>query len=362
MPILLTTPSKVLSFSRDTFQHKLVLITAAINVNINIMKSFDLSDTDNKLDVTLRPSSLSEFIGHKNIVERLNIVIMAARERSDPLAHIIFHGPPGLGKTTLANILAQEMNANILTSSGPAIEKSGDLAGILTNLSDGDILFIDEIHRLKNSIEEYLYSAMENFFLDLMLDAGPNARSVRVSLNKFTLVGATTKIGNLTSPLRSRFPTSVRLEFYDDESLTDIVMRSTSVLRLETTREAAHEIAKRSRGTPRIANNLLSWVRDFAQLNNSGILSKETVIKACNMANIDNNGLDEMDKKILHMMIDIHSGGPVGVKSIAAAIGEEEATISEVVEPFLLMRGFIKRTPRGREVTTLAYKHLGYQV
>lgn len=313
---------------------------------------------DKALDLTLRPKNLSEFIGHKQIVAQLQVILKAAKERKEPLEHILFHGPPGLGKTSLSHILSQEMGAKIVTSSGPAIEKAGDLAGILTNLEEGDLFFIDEIHRLPRTVEEYLYPAMEDMTLDLMIDSGPSARSVSVSLNRFTLIGATTKMASMSSPLRSRFCFSIRLEYYDDEALTTIIMRSGRILGVKIDEKAALEIAKRSRGTPRMANNLLRWVRDFAQLHNKNVIDQKSVTLACEMISVDAMGLDEMDKKILRLMHDHYQGGPVGVKAIAAAIGEEEETLSEVYEPYLIMRGFIKRTSRGRELTKSAYDHL----
>lgn len=313
---------------------------------------------DRALDLTLRPKNLSEFIGHKSVVAQLEVILKAAKERKEPLEHILFHGPPGLGKTSLSHIMAKEMGGKIVTSSGPAIEKAGDLAGILTNLEEGDLFFIDEIHRLPRTVEEYLYPAMEDMNLDLMIDSGPSARSVSVSLNRFTLIGATTKVASMSSPLRSRFCFSIRLEYYDDEALTKIILRSGNILGVKIDETAALEIAKRSRGTPRMANNLLRWVRDYAQLHNNNIIDQKTVRESSEMISVDGKGLDEMDKKILRLMHDHYQGGPVGIKAIAAAIGEEEETLAEVYEPYLIMRGFIKRTPRGRELTQSAYDHL----
>lgn len=316
------------------------------------------SKEDQVFDTTLRPSKLKEFSGQKLIKQRLEILIGAAKKRQETLSHCLFYGPPGLGKTTLAAILAEEMGTKLVTTSGPAIEKPGDLAGIMTSLEEGDILFIDEIHRLSRNIEEYLYPAMEDFKLDLLLDSGPNSRSVQVKLNSFTLVGATTRIGLLSSPLRSRFPFSSRLDFYDYETLQKILMRSAAILKISMSEEDCLEIAKRSRGTPRIANNLLKWVRDYSQIHHQTKMSPKLVKEALEMLCIDEKGLDEMDKKILTTIIDHHDGGPVGIKTIAAAIGEEDSTISEVYEPYLLMLGLIKISKRGREATKLAYKHL----
>lgn len=313
---------------------------------------------DAKYEATLRPSSLDEFIGHDAIKSKLHIFINAAKQREEALGHTLFYGPPGLGKTTLATILSQEMESNLVVTSGPTIEKAGDLAGILTNLQEGDILFIDEIHRLNRTIEEYLYPALENFTLDLMLDSGPNARSVQVKLKRFTLVGATTKVGSITSPLRSRFHLTCRLDYYDDTALSEIVSRAAKILGVTIEKVAALEIAARSRGTPRCANNLLKWVRDFAQIHNHSTIDKDIVNDAFNMLEIDELGLDETDKKILKVIIAHHNGGPVGVQTIAAAVGEESNTLSEVYEPYLMMKGLLKRTLRGREVTDLAYKHL----
>ncbi len=323
------------------------------------MESSSVAIIDTGFDLKLRPKELTEFVGNEAIILRLKVMIRAALERGESLGHVLFHGPPGLGKTTLAAIVAKEMGANFVTSSGPAIEKAGDLAGILTNLQENDVLFIDEIHRLQKNIEEYLYSAMEDFSLDLMIDSGPSARSISVSLNKFTLIGATTKTGNLSAPLRSRFPVPLRLEYYDDDSLSKIITRSAKLLGVGINPSSSLEIAKRSRGTPRVANNILRWVRDFAQLNNKNIIDQKTVGEACKMIAVDEMGLDQMDKKILRVIIDHHDGGPVGIKSIAASIGEEETTVTEVYEPYLIMKGLLRRTPRGREVTKIAYDHLG---
>lgn len=318
-----------------------------------------LTAPDTPFEIPLRPQTLSEFVGQESVRQRLEVFIGAAKTRNEALGHCLFSGPPGLGKTTLAHIIAKAMGSQLVVTSGPAIEKAGDLAGLLTNLKTGDLLFIDEIHRLSKVAEEYLYPAMEDFSLDLMIDSGPNARSVQVKLNPFTLVGATTRSGLLSAPIRSRFLISLRLDYYDAETLTKIVQRSAQLLKVVLTDDAAFEIAKRSRGTPRIANNLLRWVRDFAQVQKAKTIDIALAKKALHMLEIDELGLDEMDKKILSVMIDHHNGGPVGLNSLAAAVGEEAHTLEEVYEPFLILQGFIRRTPRGREATTLAYEHIG---
>jgi len=322
------------------------------------MEDLEWDRKDQVYEQKIRPARLSEFIGHDSVRDRLEVFIGAAKKRGESLGHALFYGPPGLGKTTLANIVANEMGTNLVTTSGPAIEKAGDLAGILTNMEEGDVLFIDEIHRMQRVIEEYLYSAMEDFTLDLMLDSGPNARSVQVELKHFTLIGATTRMGLLSAPLRSRFLQSLRLDHYDVESLQKILLRSSKILGVDLDEASSEEIAKRSRGTPRIANNLLKWVRDYAQMRCGGLVDRSCVRTALDMLNIDHRGLDEMDKKILRIMIDHYEGGPVGLKTLSAALGEEADTLSEVYEPYLIMQGFLKRTMRGREVTTLAYEHL----
>lgn len=314
---------------------------------------------DENFESPLRPRTLTDFMGQEQLKRRLELFIAAAIERKESLGHSLFHGPPGLGKTTLAQILAKSMGTNLVTTSGPMIEKAADLAGILTNLQDGDILFIDEIHRLNRTIEEYLYPAMEDFVLDILIDSGPSSRSVQVKLNKFTLVGATTRIGLISGPMRSRFAFSCHLDYYEPEVLSKILMRSSHILKIDLTHEGALAVAKRSRGTPRIANHLLRWVRDYAQINRRSPVDAKTAGEALEMLSIDHLGLDEMDKKILKLIIDHHDGGPVGVNTIAVAIGEDATTLSEVYEPYLIMQGFLKRTPRGREVTPLAYKHLG---
>ncbi len=314
---------------------------------------------DESFEVPLRPQGLDDFAGQEAIRERLEVLISAAKQRGEALGHCLFCGPPGLGKTTLANICAKAMGTNLTVVSGPVIEKAGDLAGVLTNLQTGDVLFIDEIHQMSRVVEEYLYPAMEDFVLDLLIDSGPSARSVQVNLNKFTLIGATTRSGLLTGPLRSRFGFIARLDFYSPEVLTQIILRAARILNLEITTEAAAEVARRSRGTPRIANNLLRWVRDFALIKAQGKADQEVAIAALHMLAIDADGLDEMDKKILSLMIDHYDGGPVGVKTIAIAVGEEPTTLEEVYEPYLILKGFIKRTARGRMATPAAYEHLG---
>lgn len=316
---------------------------------------------DVAFDVPLRPQALSDFSGQDQIRERLEVMIGAAKQRGDVLEHCLFSGPPGLGKTTLANILSKAMNTNLVVTSGPAIEKPGDLAGVLTNLKQGDVLFIDEIHRLNRAAEEYLYRAMEDFSLDLMIDTGPNARSVEVKLNKFTLAAATTRVGLVTAPMRSRFGFTCRLDYYSPEILEKVLIRTSRILNLQIDQQGISEIALRSRGTPRIANNLLRWVRDFAQMRANNKVNKEVAIQALQLLSIDDRGLDEVDKKILKTIIEFYDGGPVGLNTIGVAVGEEGDTLEEVNEPYLIMQGFLKRTPRGRVVTPLAYKHLGLE-
>ncbi len=317
-----------------------------------------LCKEDNFFELPLRPESLSDFAGQDQIKERLNVIIGAAKQRKEALSHCLFTGPPGLGKTTLANILAKSMETNIVTTSGPMIDKPGDLAGVLTNLKEGDILFIDEIHRLNRTVEEYLYSAMEDFSLDLVIDSGPMARSVQVKINPFTLAAATTRAGLITAPLRSRFPFTCRLDYYSASVLEKILLRTSRILNITIDSEGLEEVAKRARGTPRIANNLIRWVRDFAQMRAGNRINKDVVNKALEMLDIDEVGLDEMDKKILNVIINKFGGGPVGLNTIAVAVGEEGHTIEEVYEPYLIMKGFIKRTPRGREVTALGLEHM----
>jgi holliday junction DNA helicase RuvB len=318
-----------------------------------------LNKEDKGFELSLRPSSLDEFIGQEDAVARLKILVEAAKKRGSSLGHVLLLGPPGLGKTTLAQIISKAIGSGFTSSTGPVLEKAGDLAGILTNLQKHDVLFIDEIHRLSSNIEEYLYSAMEDFALDLIIDTGPNARSVPIHLQSFCLVGATTRAGLLSSPLRTRFASLIRLDYYDQESLSRIVKRSALLLQLSIDDQSAHAIAKRARGTPRIANNLLKWVRDYAQIHSENQISPEIVQKALEMLSIDDNGLDEMDKKILTVIIEHHNGGPVGLSTIAVAIGEDPETIADMHEPYLILQGYLKRTPRGRQATTRAYNYLG---
>lgn len=318
-----------------------------------------LSKPDVALEITLRPSIFSDFTGQTKVKERLEIAVQAARQRGEALDHLLLSGPPGLGKTTLANIIAKAMGANIKSTSGPTIEKAGDLAGLLTNLDEGDVLFIDEIHRLQKTIEEYLYPAMEDFKLDIIIDQGPNARSVRLNLPRFTLVGATTRSGLLTAPLLTRFPLRERLDYYEAADLQKIVLRSARLLGVELEEAGAREIARRSRGTPRIANNLLRRVRDYAQVKGDGRITVPLAERALAMLEIDENGLDEMDKRILETIIVKFAGGPVGVGSLAVAVGEEPDTLEEVYEPYLIMEGYLKRTAQGRVATELSYRKLG---
>ncbi len=318
-----------------------------------------LNKADVALEMTLRPSLFSDFTGQPKVKERLEIAVAAARQRGEALDHILLNGPPGLGKTTLANILAKSMGASLKSTSGPTIEKAGDLAGLLTNLEEGDVLFIDEIHRLQKTIEEYLYPAMEDFKLDIIIDQGPNARSVRLNLPRFTLIGATTRSGLLSAPLLTRFPIRERLDYYQSAQLEKIVVRSANLLNVAIDEAGAREIARRSRGTPRIANNLLRRVRDYAQVKGDGTITSQIADYALAMLEIDQNGLDEMDKRILEAIIVKFGGGPVGVNSLAVAVGEEPDTIEEVYEPYLIMEGYLNRTPQGRIATELSYQKLG---
>jgi Holliday junction DNA helicase RuvB len=322
----------------------------------------NLNKPDVALEMTLRPSLFSDFTGQPKVKERLEISVAAARQRGEALDHILLNGPPGLGKTTIANILAKAMGANLKSTSGPTIEKAADLAGLLTNLEAGDVLFIDEIHRLQKTIEEYLYPAMEDFKLDIIIDQGPNARSVRLNLPRFTLIGATTRSGLLSAPLLTRFGMRERLDYYCVADLDKIVIRSANLLNVEIDPDGAHEIARRSRGTPRIVNNLLRRVRDYAQVRHDGRITKDVADKALAMLEIDENGLDEMDKRILEAVIVKFGGGPVGVNSLAVAVGEEPDTIEEVYEPYLIMEGYLNRTSQGRVATELSYKKLGLTV
>ena len=319
----------------------------------------EAADDEKEFDRSLRPKTFDEFIGHEKLKENLRVFIQAAKMRGEPLDHVLFYGPPGLGKTTLATIIANEMGVSMVSTSGPVIERPGDLAGILTNLPEGGVLFIDEIHRLNHIVEEYLYPAMEDFTLDIMIDKGPSARSIRLNLNRFTLIGATTRAGMITAPMRARFGVVNRIGFYKPEELKSIVERSARILGVEIDDEGALEIAKRSRCTPRIANRLLRRIRDFAQVKGQGKITKEIAKMGLDALEVDERGLDEMDKRIITTIIEKFGGGPVGINTLATAVGEEAETIEEVYEPYLVQEGFLERTPRGREATELATRHFG---
>lgn len=334
------------------------LFRIKMNENLDATGRYQ-TKSDREIERALRPSQFDSFAGQKQVLDNLKIFVQAARERKEPLDHLLLHGPPGLGKTTLSHIVANELGVNMKMTSGPVLDKPGELAGILTNLEPNDVLFIDEIHRLSPIVEEYLYSAMEDYKIDIMIESGPSARSVQISLNPFTLIGATTRSGLLTAPLRSRFGITSRLQYYDVDTMAQIINRSAGLLNVPITSESAFEIARRSRGTPRIANLLLRRVRDFAQVKGTGIITLEIAQYALSALNVDKHGLDEMDNRILEVIIEKFKGGPVGISTIATAVGEDAGTIEEVYEPFLIQEGYLMRTPRGREVTPLGYQHLG---
>lgn len=332
-----------------------------MNANLDPAEE-NLNATDKDVERALRPVAFDDFSGQESVVDNLRVFVAAAKQRNEALDHVLLHGPPGLGKTTLAHIITNDLGVNLRVTSGPILDKPGDLAGLLTNLEPFDVLFIDEIHRLSPIVEEYLYSAMEDYKIDIMIDSGPNARTVQIKLNPFTLVGATTRSGLLTSPLRARFGITSRLNYYDSKVLTGIVQRSSGILNVEISEEASYEIARRSRGTPRIANALLRRVRDFAQIKGNGSIDIEMAAYSLKALNVDKNGLDEMDIRILSCIIDKFKGGPVGINTISTAVGEEAGTIEEVYEPFLVQEGYLVRTMRGREATEMAYKHLGKSI
>ena len=322
----------------------------------------DLKNDEKEFDRTLRPKALNDFIGQESLKELLFISIEAAKRRGEPLDHVLLYGPPGLGKTTLANIISSELGVNLKLSSGPVVEKPGDLAGILTNLDSREVLFIDEIHRLNHIVEEYMYSALEDFRIEIIIDSGPSARTLKLDLSPFTLIGATTRAGLLTEPLRARFGIILRLNYYEQPDLEKIIYRSAKLLNIEIEKEGCIEIARRSRGTPRVANRLLRRVRDYAEIRGDGIITNSIAKKALEMLNVDHAGLDEMDKKILHTMIDNYRGGPVGLKTLSVAVGEDSGTLEEIFEPYLIQQGFLERTAQGRKVTVKAYKHLGIKM
>ena len=333
----------------------------SMNDNLN-PDGENLNITDKDIERALRPIAFEDFSGQESVIDNLRVFVAAAKQRNEALDHVLLHGPPGLGKTTLAHIISNDLGVNLRVTSGPVLDKPGDLAGLLTNLEPFDVLFIDEIHRLSPIVEEYLYSAMEDYKIDIMIDSGPNARTVQIKLNPFTLIGATTRSGLLTSPLRARFGINSRLNYYDSKVLTGIVQRSSDILNVTIKDEAAFEVARRSRGTPRIANALLRRVRDFAQIKGNGSIDLEMATYSLKALNVDKNGLDEMDHRILSCIIDKFKGGPVGINTISTAVGEEPGTIEEVYEPFLVQEGYLTRTPRGREATEKAYKHLGKSI